>query len=214
MGGAGACRKAGGHGLTFGCRPAPLPTQGDGRVVCESSSPACLPSLFPRLLPTDLSDEAAQLAGRVRAAAAFMSRLDAALKGKLGMKEVEALLAQVGGRAGWMWYGRPALLRPVCAPAACGVCMCGQSAGGHAGARGFGVCCCAGPPQPSRLPQPGCICSCAQPIACQRPWLLKRPPVAAALRQDPKPVPDPPGVPKLEEGLAAARDWLERAKVG
>ena len=30
--------------------------------------------------------------------------------------------------------------------------------------------------------------------------------------QDPKPVPDPPGLQKLVEGLAAARDWLERAQ--
>jgi len=42
-----------------------------------------------------VSEEAAQLAARVRAAAAFMARLDAALKGKLGLEEVEALLAEV-----------------------------------------------------------------------------------------------------------------------
>ena len=32
-------------------------------------------------------------------------------------------------------------------------------------------------------------------------------------KQEPKAVPDPPGLPKLQEGLAAAREWREKAQV-
>lgn len=52
----------------------------------------------PPLPPADVSEDTAQLAVRVRAAAAFMARLDEALKGKLGLEEVAALLAEVRGR--------------------------------------------------------------------------------------------------------------------
>jgi hypothetical protein len=43
----------------------------------------------------DVKSEFAELASRVATAAAFMSRLDAALKGRHTLQEVQELLAQV-----------------------------------------------------------------------------------------------------------------------
>jgi len=44
-----------------------------------------------------VSHEVAELAQRVQQAAAYMARIGSALKGKHGLEEVEALLAEVRG---------------------------------------------------------------------------------------------------------------------
>lgn len=68
-----------------------------GSIQALPQKPGCPPPQSLAPVCADVSEETGQLAGRVRAAAAYMARLDAALKGKLGLEEVEALLAKVGG---------------------------------------------------------------------------------------------------------------------
>jgi hypothetical protein len=44
-----------------------------------------------------MSDDVLELAARVQAAAAYIARISTALRGKQGMEEVEAVIAEVGG---------------------------------------------------------------------------------------------------------------------
>ena len=77
---------------------------GSWQLSCSCRPPpACLPACHmptPRLPASDVSEEVAELAGRVQVAAAYMARIGAALRGKQGQEEVEAIVAVVGG----CWY--------------------------------------------------------------------------------------------------------------
>ena len=57
--------------------------------------------LAPTRSAADVSTETAAIAMRVQAAAAYMARIGEALKGKLFMEEVEALLAEVQQEVLW-----------------------------------------------------------------------------------------------------------------
>lgn len=85
-------------------------------------------------LRADMAPEDAELAGRLQSAAAYMAGLRAALKGKCGLAEVEALVGQV----------RVLLLRCARWCFSCGGDPCHTCASGLAGAVlvGFRVLCC------------------------------------------------------------------------
>ena len=110
-------------------------------LTCQNSCPCSVLCALCTLLP-DAPEEVAELAARVRVAAAYMARVNAALKGKQGMEEVEAVIALVGATAAAGSSCLPAArlpvllaLRPpthpptscpcVCPPACTGLSMAG-----------------------------------------------------------------------------------------
>jgi rubrerythrin len=67
-----------------------------------------------------MPDDVLELAARVQAAAAYIARIATALRGKQGMEEVEAVIAEVGGycaECGTAWSDYIDVFCPLCLPA-------------------------------------------------------------------------------------------------